>query len=76
MALCYNNLLSKVGSLTGIIGALLVASNSGLGLAGYMLFATSSITWIIYSHRTKQKDLLQMNIVFGLINVLGLINFA
>ena len=64
-----------LASITGIIGALIIALNIGLPHIGYAVFLISSILWILYSIKTKQYHLLGMNIVFGIINVIGLINF-
>lgn len=70
------NNLSLIGSATGIAGALLIALNIGMFFLGYILFLTSSIAWVTYAAQTKQKNLLTMNVVFGLINLVGVINFA
>lgn len=66
---------SLFASLFGIMGALLVALNIGLPHIGYTLFLASSILWVLYSIKTLQSNLLVMNIVFGVINVIGLVNF-
>lgn len=71
-----NKVLSTLGLLAGVIGAFIVASNAGLFLFGYILFFTSSTAWVIYALRTKQHNLLIMNIIFGMINALGIYNFS
>jgi hypothetical protein len=71
-----NKVLSALGLLAGILGALMVAMNAGLFVLGYTLFLTSSIAWVVYAYRTKQINLMIMNIVFGLINIIGLYNFS
>lgn len=71
-----NKVLSTLGLAAGVIGAFMVASNTGLFLFGYILFFTSSTAWIIYAARTKQMNLLVMNVIFGAINALGIYNFS
>ena len=71
-----NKVLSTIGLLAGIIGAIMVASNTGLFFVGYSLFFTSSTAWMIYAYRTKQYNLIIMNVIFGFINAMGLYNFA
>lgn len=70
-----NNILSTIGLITGIIGALVVASNIGMFVQGYSLFLFSSSLWIIYGVRTKQINLVILNLVFGIINAIGIYNF-
>ncbi len=71
-----NKVLGALGLSAGVIGAVMVASNTGLFLFGYLLFFTSSIAWIIYAFRTKQISLLVMNVIFGGINAMGIYNFS
>jgi hypothetical protein len=71
-----DKVLSTLGLAAGVIGALMVASNTGLFLFGYLLFFSSSTAWIIYAARTKQMNLLIMNIIFGVINAMGIYNFS
>jgi drug/metabolite transporter (DMT)-like permease len=72
----FNKVLSTLGLWAGITGAFLVASNAGLFVLGYSLFITSSLSWVLYSIRTKQINLMVMNIVFTIINAMGLYNFS
>lgn len=70
-----NKLLSTLAMITGVIGALLIALNINMFEVGYSLFLSSSVLWVVYSVKTKQMNLLLMNIVFTAINLIGLINF-
>ncbi len=72
----FNKVLSTLGLWAGVTGAFFVASNAGLFVLGYVLFLTSSLSWVVYSIRTKQINLMIMNIVFTLINAMGLYNFS
>lgn len=71
-----DKVLSTIGLWAGVIGAMMVASNTGLFFIGYTLFFLSSITWVAYAIRTKQMNLMIMNIIFGFINAIGLYNFS
>lgn len=71
-----NKVLSSIGLWAGVIGAVIVAANIGLFHVGYTLFLTSSLAWIVYAHRTKQTNLMVMNIIFSFINAMGLYNFS
>lgn len=67
--------ISWLASATGIIGALIIAMNIGVIHIGYAVFIVSSFSWIFYSIKTKQNSLLFMNIVFGIINIIGFIKY-
>lgn len=69
------NILSTIGLYTGILGALVIALNLGLFFFGYILFTISSISWCLYAYITKQRNLLILNITFGIINIIGLVRF-
>jgi hypothetical protein len=71
-----NSILSLLGSTFGIVGALLIALNINMIAQGYMVFAMSSLFWVILAYRTSQRQLLTMNVVFIVINVIGLINYV
>ena len=69
-----NKLLSWLGSICGIIGALLVATATNMTL-GYELFLVSSISWTVVGYSAKSYSLLSMNIVFTIINMIGLYTY-
>ena len=58
------------------IGAILVAANIGLGALGYMLFLISSVLggWLAY-HSDASRSILWVNVMFGCINVLGIVRY-
>lgn len=66
--------LSWLGSLTGIIGALLIATATSM-IIGYIFFIISSSSWLIVSYLTNNNSLLVMNIVFTIINMIGLYTY-
>lgn len=61
-----------MGSITGIIGAILVALNFEFSKFGYIFFIISSITWAIQACKNKDKALLSLNVVFTIINTIGI----
>lgn len=69
-----NKLLSWLGSICGIIGALLVATATNITL-GYELFLISSISWTVVGYLAKNYSLLTMNIVFTIINMIVLYTY-
>ena len=68
--------VSLVGTWTGILGAVLIALNIGIGMIGYIIFVVSSIAWIVYGHRTRQDSLLMLNVTFLVVNLVGVYRFG
>jgi ribonuclease PH len=68
--------ITNTATITGITAALLMALNLNLFILAYSLFITSSVLWSIYAYRNNNRQLLIMNIVFSLINLIGLIRFS
>jgi len=71
-----NNYITNTATTTGITAALLLSLNINMFLVAYMLFLTSSILWAIFAQRTSNKQLLVMNIVFSIINTIGVYNYS
>lgn len=71
-----DELLKNVAMATGILAAIIMASNIGQFQLAYFLFLTSSTLWSIHGVRVKNKQLIVMNIVFTAINTFGLYNFT
>jgi nicotinamide riboside transporter PnuC len=61
-----------IGSITGVIGAILVAFNFEFSKFGYFFFLVSSITWAIQANKNKDKALLSINLAFTIINIIGI----
>lgn len=61
-------------SLTGMLAAIVIASNLGRRITGwaFVLFSTSSIAWIIAGIRDGEQALLWQNIVLLLTNFFGI----
>jgi len=68
--------ITNTATTTGVIAAILMALNMNLFTLAYLLFITSSVLWSIYAYRNSNKQLLIMNIIFSLINLVGLIRFS
>jgi len=70
-----DSLITNVATVTGVTAALLMALNLNMFFIAYLLFVTSSILWAIYAYRNRNNQLLVMNIIFSIINLIGLIRF-
>jgi hypothetical protein len=68
--------ITNTATATGVAAALLIALNLNLFILAYSLFITSSILWSVYAYRNNNRQLLIMNIIFSLINLVGLVRFS
>jgi hypothetical protein len=57
---------------TSILGAVLIALNIGLTAWGFVLFWLGSVFWIIWAKKNNNKHLVTMNLVYLLINTIGI----
>lgn len=64
--------LKWIGTVTGIMGAILMASNLPESKYAFLLYFTSSVLWTISGVLMKDKPLLVMNLVFVTINIFGI----
>ena len=64
------------GTVFGVLGAILVASNTGLNDIGYIFFTVGS-TFSLYN-AVKMRDNANITLwgVFFLINIIGLVSYA
>jgi len=69
------NLTANIGSVSGVLGAVLIALNLDLGALGYGIFIVSSVSWIIHSSYINSRQIMGMNLVFLIINIIGLCRF-
>lgn len=76
MNLFGNKSITNMATGTGIIAALLIALNINQFVLAYVFFLISAVLWSIFSIRDGNKQLLLMNVVFGIINMIGLIRFS
>lgn len=60
------------GSIIGLIGASLLATNSPLSGYGFVAFLISNCCWIYFGYKTKSHGLLTMQAGFTLTSVLGI----
>ncbi len=67
--------LKLIGEIGGIIGALMVATNTGISAYGFLFFTISSIAWSIAAWRMKEYGLMRMSLAFTAINVLGIVRW-
>lgn len=62
-----------VGTICGLAGAALLASNVALSPWGWWLFLTSSASLCIYGLNARAYGILLLNLGFVLTNVLGIV---
>lgn len=60
------------GSITGLLGSALLATNSQYSGYGFIAFLASNIFWIYFSYKTKTHSLLTMQAGFTLTSVVGI----
>lgn len=68
------NVLQWIGTISGLLGALLVAI--GIFFIGYLLFIISSVSWIIAGLNLSNKPIIVLNFGFLLINFIGFTNLG
>jgi hypothetical protein len=68
--------ITNTATVTGVAAALLMALNLNLFILAYSLFITSSVLWSVYAYRNNNRQLLIMNVIFSLINLVGLVRFS
>ena len=66
--------LKWLGTVAGIVGALLVALNIGGTIVGigFVFFAVSAAAWVVAGWRMSEPSLVAMHGVFLAINVVGI----
>ena len=68
-------MLGGLGTVFGIMGAVLVASNIGMNDVGYIFFTIGSVFSLSSAIRRKQNDNIILWGVFLFINVIGLFSY-
>jgi len=68
--------IDNTATTTGVSAALLIALNLNMFLVAYILFTISSVLWSISAYRSNNRQLLTMNVIFTVINTIGLIRFS
>jgi len=61
-----------IGTIFGIIGALIIALNIGYNLLGFVFFIISNIFYIRFGLSIKNYNIVILNLVFFLINLIGI----
>ena len=64
-------MIKWVGSITGIIGALMLALNNDYSMYGYIFFIISSLALTYEFYRDKITSMLLQQFIFLTINLLG-----
>lgn len=66
------NVLKWIGTVTGVVGAVIVASNTGYVIIGFSLYLVSSTCWTVVAYRVNERSLFIQQLVFALINLIGI----
>ena len=69
-------MLGWTGTVFGILGAMLVASNSGVNDIGYIFFTIGSVFSLINAVKMRDNANITLWGVFLLINIIGLVGYS
>jgi len=64
-----------LGTIFGISGAILLTLNIGLNWIAFILFLINSFFYIIYGKISNNKNIVILNIVYFILNLIGLYNY-
>ena len=68
-------MIGWTGTVFGILGAVFVASNSGVNDIGYIFFTVGSIFCLIDSMKKRENSATVLWLVFFFINIFGLVSY-
>jgi len=63
------------GTVFGILGAILLSLNIGLNWIAFILFLINSILYIIYGKQSNNKNIMTLNVVYFILNLIGIYNY-
>lgn len=63
------------GTVTGVLGAVLIALNIGAVVYGFMLFLASSLLWSSAALAQRELSLVTLQVAFTVINVIGIVRW-
>lgn len=61
-----------IGSILGLVGATLLATNSPVSGYGFVAFLVSNFCWIYFGYKTRAHGLLTMQAGFTLTSLVGI----
>lgn len=64
-----------IGSILGLIGAALLATNSSISGYGFVAFLLSNFCWAYFGYKTRAFGLLTMQAGFTLTSVVGIVRW-
>ena len=68
-------MIGWIGTVSGIIGSILVALNSGLQDVGYIFFLIGSLSWLFVSIKDRVNAAIMQWGFFTVINFVGLLSY-
>lgn len=66
------SILRWVGTIMGVLGAVLVASNTEVSKYGFLAFLVSAILWATVAQIIKDRALLSLQITFMCVDLFGI----
>lgn len=69
-------MIKWLGTLAGMVGAALVASNTGFQFLGYISFFTGSAIWLFFAVKENDKAAAVQWVFFTAMNIMGIIQYA
>lgn len=70
------DMAKRIGTSTGVSGAVLIALNVGLVRYGFVLFLLSSMLWLTAALAQRESSLAVLQGAFTVVNVIGLWRWA
>ena len=68
-------MVAWIGTIFGVLGAMLVASNSGVNDIGYIFFTVGSAFSLYNAVKIKDNAGITLWLVFFLINIFGIVSY-
>lgn len=69
-------MIKWIGTIGGILGAVLVAANNGMQFAGYIAFLIGAVSWLYASIKARDNAAIIQWAFFSVVNLFGLFNYA
>lgn len=66
-----HKVIEWIGSVLGLIGAILLATNSAVSGYGFVAFLASNVCWIYFGYKTRAHGLLTMQAGFTVTSLVG-----
>jgi len=68
----WHTALKWIGTITGILGAILVAANVGVVGWGFVIWSISSASWVVAGYIMREPSLVLLQAVFLAVDLVGI----